>query len=895
MKLGKTYKYVLKALSAVTVTLVFCCFFIASYANAGTEYIIEIPIKNSLDVIVTRAIGLKEAQAWKKKYQVKPELYERLKTAGFDCILIGGVTELSPKSGETNPLAEETFLDSGDVYMSIPQGTLEVGYYSMTASGAPDWATVTAVEFSTLIEGYGEELFACWFYQLAIFHGTPGEDYYFWMNFGDLYDGTDDNMDSDIERDCDIDIDNWSTNSFNGENPNGNWGISCLDIMGDYPSWMRYLRIRIHWESGPPPNPEIRVEPASLHFEILPPALLAMDSAADSQLTVPSLQTEDIEKAAIQKKLKFDLKSDFVPGKIIVRFKSNVDPVAVKAANGFTTTNNASVNVLLKKHEARAAKKIFKNPKNKPQLDVYSISVNPKTDMSKVLKEFNSHPDVIYAEPDFRRKISAVPTDSEYPEQWAYQNIQAEDAWDIETGNPAVVIAVIDTGVDWDHPDLAANIWQNSDEIAGNGIDDDGNGYIDDVRGWDTFESDNDPMDTHGHGSHVAGIAAAVTNNVTWSFNVAGTAWNCRIMPVRAGEETFEDVALFEAIDYAVNNGARVINMSMGGPDSSMAFETACNEAYNSGVLLVAAAGNEYGLITSYPAAFESVIGVAATDDLDQIAEFSNYGTWVDLSAPGVGILSTVWDNDYDWWDGTSMSCPFVAGAAGLVFSHDQLLTNEQVRSIIVDNTDDIDAINPDYAGLIGSGRLNIYKALNAIGSAGYPRKTFTIYNDGTGTLKVTSIRKKYGKAWISNISPSNTNVPEAGSRSITVTVNPTGLPGGFTDSETIIIDSNDADEPSVEIPVTIYVGLPELKITKIEPKQGMDAIIITFNSVLDNIYNIYYSNDPYSATMSWSVAAAGIMGQDGSTKWTDTGLTTGGPPSTTPRRYYKVQNAGAQ
>ena len=356
-------------------------------------------------------------------------------------------------------------------------------------------------------------------------------------------------------------------------------------------------------------------------------------------------------------------------------------------------------------------------------------------------------------------------------------------------------------------------------------------------------------------------------------------------MALRAGEETFEDDELFEAMEYAVDNGARVMNLSMGGPDSSQTFQTVCDDAYNSGVLLVAAAGNEYGLITSYPAAFESVIGVAATDSSDHVADFSNYGSWVELSAPGVSILSTLWDDDYDWWDGTSMSCPFVAGAAALVFSYDPGLTNEQARQIIVDNTDNIDSINPGYEGKIGSGRLNIYKALDAVGSAGWPRQTLTVYNDGIGTLSLTSIEKKYGKSWLHSVSPSSPDVPESGSREVTVTVNPEGLPEGFVDTEILEFHSNDIDEPVVEVLVTVSVLGGGFAVTDIELRADIDAVTITFRSVEDNIYNIHYSNDPFGAGMTWSLASAGKTRQAGTTKWTDTGAAAGGPPSTFPYR----------
>jgi subtilisin family serine protease len=871
-----------------------------SGTGSGIEYQITVEFSDANELAIARMLGLSDAQVWKKAYRVSPELYERLSYAGIDCKLVGGVSEVviepavSPMLkvvGTETTSTGETFLDSGDVYESIPDGTGEVLYLYMTATEAPEWATVTGVEYSTLIDEVGGV--TCWDFMLSLFHGPPGEDYIFWMNFGDLMTGTDDNFDSDPENDNDIDIQDWYTESFNGESANGDWGISCYDMIWGDPGWVQYLRIRIYWEAGDPPDPDIRIEPMSLLFEISIEGEGSSPSSSSNDGLVAA-RTEDEEKVSIQKELRFDPASDYVSGKILVRFKSTVNPAAVKMAGGAAVTGNAAVNALLDEHGTRSVRKILRNSRNLPELNVFSITLDGKSDMKEVLEAFNAHPDVMYAEPVYRRKISAVPTDSNYYQQWAYQNIQAEDAWDIETGDPSIVIAVIDTGVDWDHPDIAANIWENGDEIPGNSTDDDLNGYVDDVRGWDTYgdgmTGDNDPMDTHGHGTHVAGIAAGVTNNTKSGTNVAGTAWNCKIMALRAGEETFEDPELFEAMEYAVDNGAQVMNLSMGGPDGSQTFRTVCDDAYNSGVLLVAAAGNEYGLITSYPAAFDSVMGVAATDSLDHVADFSNYGSWVELSAPGVGILSTVWNDDYDWWDGTSMSCPFVSGAAALVLSYDTGLTNEQARQIIVDNTDNIDSINPGYGGQIGSGRLNMYKALDAIGSAGWPRQTLTVYNDGTGTLDVTSIEKKYGKSWLHSVSPSSPEVPESSFREVTVTVNPEGLYEGFVDTEILEFHSNDADEPVVEVLVTVSVLGGGFAVTDIELRTDIDAVTITFRSVESNIYNIHYSNDPFDTSMTWSLAAAGITGQAGTTKWTDTGAMTGGPPSTVPYRYYKVE-----
>ena len=262
----------------------------------------------------------------------------------------------------------------------------------------------------------------------------------------------------------------------------------------------------------------------------------------------------------------------------------------------------------------------------------------------------------------------------------------------------------------------------NPGEIPGNGIDDDNDGYVDDVNGWNFVENNNIPQDGIGHGTHVAGIAAATTNN---GQGIAGVCPNCRIMPVRvmdnSGAGTYANIAA--GITYAAQKGARIINLSLGGTAYSQVLHDAVTNASLVSVI-VAAAGNNNDQILFYPAAYDdAVIAVGATDANDQRATFSNYGSWVDLMAPGVSIWSTWYGGGYTALSGTSMAAPFASGVAGLVYSRHLNWSANAVRAQLLHTADAIDALNPGYAGLLGSGRLN---ALNALTVTAQPEFAVT-------------------------------------------------------------------------------------------------------------------------------------------------------------------------
>ncbi len=343
------------------------------------------------------------------------------------------------------------------------------------------------------------------------------------------------------------------------------------------------------------------------------------------------------------------------------------------------------------------------------------------------LSSLQANSAVLYAEPNYIVTAAAIPNDPRFVELYGLNNtrqtggtpdadIDAPEAWDIQTGT-RVIVGVIDSGLDYNHPDIATNVWINTGEIANNGIDDDRNGFIDDVRGWDFANNDNNPFDDNDHGTHVSGIIAAVGNN---GIGVTGVNWSAQIMPLkflnaRGAGSTADAIS---AINYAVMMGARISNNSWGGGAFSQALFDAIAAAQTAGHLFVAAAGNDGAntdVTPSYPASYNlnNIVSVAATDDDDALATFSNFGRiTVDLGAPGVAILSTTPANTYSTFSGTSMAAPHVAGSAALVLAEDPSLTLVELKAAILDNVDAIVALT----GIsVTGGRLNVANAVGGL------------------------------------------------------------------------------------------------------------------------------------------------------------------------------------
>ncbi|MBT2756780.1 peptidase S8 [Mesobacillus foraminis] len=311
--------------------------------------------------------------------------------------------------------------------------------------------------------------------------------------------------------------------------------------------------------------------------------------------------------------------------------------------------------------------------------------VQSKRKVQRMIKSFNKFKEIDYVEPNYIYKASYTPNDTYFPYQYGPQKIQAPAAWDVTQSDRSVKIAIVDTGVQLNHPDLANKL----------------------LAGYDFVNQDNVPDDGNGHGTHVAGIAAAVTNN---SRGIAGVAPLASIMPVRvldnSGSGTLSNIA--NGIIFAANQGAHVINLSLGSTQGAITLQNAIDYAWNKGAVLVAAAGNSGVNTPNYPAYYNNVIAVASTDPDDRKSPFSNYGRWVEVAAPGTDILSTYTGSYYAYLSGTSMASPHVAGLAALLA--DQGKTNTQIRNVIQNTSDPI----PGTGTYWTYGRVNASRAVQS-------------------------------------------------------------------------------------------------------------------------------------------------------------------------------------
>ena len=398
--------------------------------------------------------------------------------------------------------------------------------------------------------------------------------------------------------------------------------------------------------------------------------------------------------------------------------------------------SRSSISVLLAKHNVESQKPIFPISTSSSKLQrTYLLRFSMTTNMQKLKTTFEESNLIEKVTYNYLRPTladSIVPNDPQYPEQWSLPLIKLPETWAVEKGNKDVIIAIIDSGIDYRHEDLKQKIWVNPGEIPENGLDDDGNGYIDDIHGWDFtdapnvqaegdfIDGDNEPIDESGHGTHVAGIAGAMPDN---GIGIAGIAWNCPLMAVRAGlslggSSRMQDDDSAAAIVYATDNGARIINMSWGSNQHSFVIQDAINYAHAQGVLLIGAAGNSKESDSFFPAAYQKVLSVASTTQDKQRFHRTNFGASVDIGAPGNGILSTQINNNYRTLTGTSMAAPHVAGVAALMLSKRPALTHEEVRQILIQSSDVIhqeDSDEPDPK-LVGAGTLNAERALLSSG-----------------------------------------------------------------------------------------------------------------------------------------------------------------------------------
>ncbi len=432
---------------------------------------------------------------------------------------------------------------------------------------------------------------------------------------------------------------------------------------------------------------------------------------------------------------------DYVKGKFFVKVKSpSGNPELfdkVPAGDLFSATPELTEIAYTHNIKTEATKRLFTALLNSPKAGIRQAASHLKNtflieadtdDPAKLIEDLMKLEGMIRVERVPRINTYYVPDDYDAFQQWYLDKIEAEDAWEIyqaNSGTSEVHIAIVDDAVKLDHEDLNFNLWVNLDEIPNNGIDDDGNTYIDDVNGYDVANGDGDPNPPttatnsyFHHGTHVAGIAAAVSNNNTGIASISGAGSNkVKIIAVKTKLDSSPGGSLeatFQGVEYAIAADADIINMSWGSNAYSHTFQDLFITAHSLGITLVAASGNSGSSYYSYPASYLYVISVGATTPSDQKAGFSNYGYQIDVMAPGVDILSTlpVNDNSYGNLSGTSMASPLVAGLCGLMLSYNDTLTPHQIEILLEENCDNIDAQNSGYIGMIGAGRINAENVL---------------------------------------------------------------------------------------------------------------------------------------------------------------------------------------
>jgi len=464
-------------------------------------------------------------------------------------------------------------------------------------------------------------------------------------------------------------------------------------------------------------------------------------------------------------------------GRLEVQFEKNVDVGRMVKSFSRVNLGIPSLDRILDKFAVEDAQPIFPWRKSAAATSggddlskFYELSFPETVDINAIISELSQNSNVRSVAPVFAMPVSVVPNDTYYYTQWNMTKVMAQSAWDSEKGSDTAKIAIVDSGVLYAHPDLADKIWVNPGEDMDsdgvvydiddlNGIDDDGNGVVDDLIGYDFFSGfsgvtcwsgedcntpDTDPKDFNGHGSNCAGIAGAVTNNSVGACGLAG-GWGGgkgpyrgpRIMCIRVGASGVDPYGMeagyvnslncAQGIDYAVKMGACAINCSWGSNDSP-SMRAACNDANDSGVVIAHAAGNDNNTLGDFLDSYMwrgygVALSVASTDASDHKSSFSNYGVWIDVSAPGSNIFNAYSDHyvpQYATLSGTSMAAPHVVGLAALIKSHMPQLGKFEIDSLIKNHADTIDYLNPTYANRLGTGRINACSTLSVFPVAAF-------------------------------------------------------------------------------------------------------------------------------------------------------------------------------
>jgi thermitase len=427
--------------------------------------------------------------------------------------------------------------------------------------------------------------------------------------------------------------------------------------------------------------------------------------------------------------------------RLIVKFKSSIG-VEYSIPKSDKKFNHEKLDNINKKNKVQSI--ILSG--NKKKKDTYILNFDSNQDIDHLIKQYNNSNLFEYVEPDFigvgggkKAALQYTPNDTYFSRQFGLYNdgtfsqspatndadIDMELGWDIEQGDESIIVAILDSGIKLEHPEFNGRLWINSNETI-NGIDDDNNGYIDDINGWDFANNDNNPTDDHGHGTNVTGIIGANSNN---NRGYSGVDHNCKLMIGKILDQNNSGYYSWwtDAIYYAVDNGAKIINMSVGGSGYSSSMKDAIDYAYNNGVTVVACMMNENNNTTFYPAGYQNTIAVGSTNPNDERStpffwsptSGSNYGNHIDVVAPGNYIYGLDYQSNTNYnsyWGGTSQATPLVAGISSLLLAQDPNRTPDDIRSILRNTAEDqVGNASEDIVGYdnyYGYGRVNAYQAL---------------------------------------------------------------------------------------------------------------------------------------------------------------------------------------
>jgi subtilisin family serine protease len=472
----------------------------------------------------------------------------------------------------------------------------------------------------------------------------------------------------------------------------------------------------------------------------------------------------------------------FADDQLIIKFKS-IESFDYQNCLLRQKFNNKIIDDLNKKHSVQK----IKPTGNRKDKDTYVLIFNTPQDIKSLVREYQETGLFEFVEPNYIGEVGAqkklmqtFPNETLFSRQYSLYNdgtfalstatvdadIDMELAWDIEKGDSTIIVAVLDSGIKTDHPDFAGRLWKNSSEIA-NGNDDDGNGFIDDIDGWDFANDDNDPTDDHGHGTNVAGIIGAKSDN---TIGYAGVDWNCKIMTCKVISSSGSGLYTWwaDAVYYAVDNGARVINMSLGGSSASSVLSAAIAYAEANNVTVVVSMMNFNSNVPYVPAAYPSTIAVGSTNPNDErsvpffwsTTSGSSYGAHIDVVAPGNYIYGLDYNSNTNYggyWGGTSQAAPHVAGLCALLLAQDPSRTPTQLRTIIRNTAEDQVGLSsedtPGFDNYYGYGRINAHHALlELLSSVEIENKEFHIFPNPTNKVLAISLSETGKKIYLYDI-----------------------------------------------------------------------------------------------------------------------------------------------